>query len=52
MITNAFGVGVAAAVPTAAPSRAAHGAKTAVWAAAQKHRAAAATDPSVDRGHI
>lgn len=50
MITNAFGVGVAAAAPAPAPSMAAHAAKTAVRAAALKHRAAAATDPSVDRG--
>ena len=44
MITNAFGVGVAAA----ATSRAAH---AAVPAAAVKHRVAAATDASVDWGH-
>lgn len=51
MITNAFGVGVAAAASAPAPSDAtAHAAKTAVRAAALKHRAAAATDPSVDRG--
>jgi hypothetical protein len=47
MITNAFGVGVAAAVLTAATSHAAH----AVSAAAVKHRVAAATDASVNRGH-
>ncbi|WP_264010326.1 hypothetical protein [Mycobacterium alsense] len=50
MITNAFGVGVAAAAPAPAPSLAAHAAETAVRADALKHRAAAATDPSVDRG--
>lgn len=43
MITDAFGVCVAAAALTAATSHAAH-------AAAVKHRAAA-TDASVDRGH-
>ncbi|MCV7092901.1 hypothetical protein [Mycobacterium interjectum] len=45
MITNAFGVGVAAAVLTAATSHAA------VPAAAVKHRVAAATDASVPGGH-
>jgi len=48
MITNAFGVGVAAAVETAATSHAAHAAAP---AAAVKHRVAAATDASVNRGH-
>jgi hypothetical protein len=48
MITNEFGVGVAAAVLTAATSHAAH---AAVPAAAAKHRIAAATDASVNRGH-
>ncbi|WP_156748441.1 hypothetical protein [Mycobacterium sp. E3198] len=48
MITNAFGVGVAAAVLTAATSHAAH---AAVPAAAVKHRVAAATEKSVDGGH-
>ncbi|WP_231993818.1 hypothetical protein [Mycobacterium sp. 852002-50816_SCH5313054-b] len=48
MITNAFGVGVAAAVLIAATSHAAH---AAVPAAAVKHRVAAATDASVDGGH-
>jgi hypothetical protein len=48
MITNTLGVGVAAPVPTAATSHAAHAAAP---AAAVKHRAAAATDASVDRGH-
>jgi hypothetical protein len=48
MITNAFGVGVAAAVLTAATSHAAHAAAP---AAAVKHRVAAATDASVNRGH-
>ena len=48
MITNAFGAGVAVAVLTATTSHAAH---TAAPAAAVKHRAAAATDVSVDRGH-
>jgi SpoU rRNA methylase family enzyme len=48
MITTAFGVGVAAAVLTAATSHAAH---AAVPAAAVKHRVAAATDASVNRGH-
>jgi hypothetical protein len=45
MLVNAFGAGVAAAVRTAATSHAA------VPEAAIKHRAAAATDASVDRGH-
>ena len=48
MIHNTFGVGVAGAVLTAGTSHAAH---TATPAAAVKHRAAAATDVSVDRGH-
>ena len=48
MINNTFGVGVAGAVLTAGASHAAH---TATPAAAVKHRAAAATDRSVDRGH-
>ena len=48
MITNAFGAGVAVAVLTATTSHAAH---TAAPAAAVKHRTAAATDLSVDRGH-
>ncbi|SPM28454.1 hypothetical protein [Mycobacterium terramassiliense] len=52
MITNAFGVGVAAAVlaegRSEATSRAAHAAAP---AAAVKHRIAAATDASVDWGH-
>jgi hypothetical protein len=52
MITNAFGVGVATAVlaegPSKATSQAAH---AAVSAAAVKHRIAAATDASVNRGH-
>ncbi|MBW0013780.1 hypothetical protein [Mycobacterium sp.] len=48
MITNAFGAGVATAVPTAATSHAAHAAAP---AAAVKHRVAAATDASVNRGH-
>ena len=48
MITNALGVGVAPAVPTAGTFHAAH---TAAPAAAVKHRFAAATDASVDRGH-
>jgi hypothetical protein len=48
MITNALGAGVAAAVLTAVTSHAAH---TAAPAAAVKHRAATATDASVDRGH-
>ena len=48
MITNAFGVCVAAAVSPAATSHAAH---AAVPAAAVKHRVAAATDASVDWGH-
>jgi hypothetical protein len=51
MITNAFGVGVAVAVLTAATSHAAHGAHVAVSATAVKHRVAAATDASVNRGH-
>lgn len=48
MIHNTFGVAVAGAVLTAGTSHAAH---TATPAAAVKHRAAAATDVSVDRGH-
>jgi hypothetical protein len=48
MITSALGAGVAAAAPAAATSHAAH---TAAPAVAVKHRAAAATDASVDRGH-
>lgn len=55
MITNAFGVGVAAAVlaegRSKATSHAAHAAHAAVPAAAVKHRVAAATDASVDGGH-
>jgi hypothetical protein len=45
--SNAFGVGVAAAVPTAGTPHATHAAAP---AATVKHRAAAATDASVDRG--
>jgi hypothetical protein len=48
MIDNTFGVHVAGAVLTAATSPAATAA--AVPAAALKHRAAAATDASVDWG--
>ena len=48
MLIDAFGVSVAAAVLTAGTRYAAH---AAVPAAAIKHRAAAATDASVDRGH-
>jgi hypothetical protein len=48
MITTALGAGVAAAVLTVATSHAAHAAAP---AASVKHRAAAATDASVDRGH-
>ena len=48
MINSTFGVGVAGAALTAWTFRAAH---TAAPAAAIKHRAAAATDASVDRGH-
>jgi hypothetical protein len=48
MLVNTFGAGVAAAVLTAGTRYAAH---AAVPAAAIKHRAAAATDASVDRGH-
>ena len=48
MINDAFGLGVAGAVLTAATSHAAH---TAAPAAALKHRAAAATGASVDWGH-
>jgi hypothetical protein len=47
--TNAFGVRVAAAVATAGTSHA-HTA-AAMTAVAGKHRAAAATDASVDRGN-
>jgi hypothetical protein len=49
MITNAFGVRVAAALPAPLWSKAAPHA--AVSAAAVKHRIAAATDASVNRGH-
>ena len=53
MITNAFGVGVAASVlaegRSKATSHAAHAAAPA--ATAVKHRIAAATDASVNRGH-
>jgi hypothetical protein len=51
MITNAFGVGVAAAANAAATLHAAHSAHVAVSAKAVKHRFAAATDASVDWGH-
>jgi hypothetical protein len=46
---NGFGVGVAGAVSTAGTSHATHAA--AATAAAGKHRVAAATDASVDRGY-
>ncbi|MCW2660073.1 MAG: hypothetical protein JWP83_1225 [Mycobacterium sp.] len=49
MITNAFGVGVAAAVLAEGRSKATSHA--AAPAAAVKHRVAAATDASVNRGH-
>jgi hypothetical protein len=48
MINDAFGVGVAGAVPTARTFHAAH---TAAPAAAVKHHAAATTEASVHRGH-
>ncbi len=52
MITNAFGVGVAASVPVPVWSKAtSHAAHAAVPAAAVKHRVAAATEASVDGGH-
>jgi len=47
MLNDAFGVGVVAAQRTAWTFHAAH----AALKAAAKHRAAAATDASVDRGH-
>ncbi len=47
--TNGFGVRVAGAVPTAGTSHATRAA--AATAAAGKHRVAAATDASVDRGY-
>jgi hypothetical protein len=50
MVTNAFGVGVAAAVLAPARSKATSHA-AAVPAAAVKHRVAAATDASVDGGY-
>ncbi|WP_231964549.1 MULTISPECIES: hypothetical protein [unclassified Mycobacterium] len=51
MITNAFGVGVASAVPAEGlPEAASHAAHAAAKAAAVKHRVAAATDASVDWG--
>ncbi len=49
MITNAFGVGVAASVLALVWSKAT--AHAAAPAAAVKHRVAAATDASVDGGH-
>ena len=49
MINDAFGAGVAGAVLAAHTFHAAHTA--AAPAAAVKHRVAAATDASVDRGH-
>ncbi|WP_232006927.1 hypothetical protein [Mycobacterium sp. 1245805.9] len=52
MITNAFGVRVAASVLGEGRSKAtSHAAHAAVSAAAVKHRVAAATDASVNRGH-
>lgn len=48
MLGNLFGVCVAGAALTAKTSHATHGAAS---QAAAKHRAAAATDASVDRGH-
>ncbi len=51
MLIDAFGVSVAAAVLTAGTRYAAHAAHAAAPATAIKHRAAAATDASVDRGH-
>ncbi len=49
MIDNtAFGAGVAAAVPTAGTPQSV---RTAAPAATGKHRVAAATNESVDRGH-
>jgi hypothetical protein len=48
VINCTFGVGVAGAVLTAGTSHATH---TAAPADAVKHRAAAATDVSVHRGH-
>jgi hypothetical protein len=51
MLIDTFAVSVAAAVLTAGTRYAAHGAHVAVLATAIKHRAAAATDASVDRGH-
>jgi hypothetical protein len=51
MINRTFGVGVAGAALSAWTSHAARGAHVAVSATAIKHRAAAATDASVDRGH-
>jgi hypothetical protein len=46
--SNASGLGAAGAVSTAGTP---HTARTAAMAAAGKHRVAAATDASVDRGH-
>ncbi|WP_197504687.1 hypothetical protein [Mycobacterium sp. 852002-51163_SCH5372311] len=49
MITmNAFGVGVAAQALVAGAAKASHAGNT---AAARKHRVAAATEASVNRGH-
>lgn len=45
---NAFGVGVAAQTYAAGAAKASHAGST---AAAGKHRVAAATDASVNRGH-
>ncbi|WP_197519515.1 hypothetical protein [Mycobacterium sp. E2327] len=52
MITNAFGVCVAASALAEGRSKATtHAAHAAVPAAAVKHRVAAATDASVNRGY-
>jgi hypothetical protein len=51
MFNDAFGVGVAAAQQTARTFHAAHSGHVAASATSAKHRAAAATDASVDRGH-
>jgi hypothetical protein len=49
---NAFGVGVAAAASVSGAVGTPHATRTAAAvAAAGKHRVAAATDASVDRGH-
>jgi hypothetical protein len=51
LINGAFVAGVAGAVLTARTPGTSHAANTAAPAAAVEHRAAAAIEASVDRGH-